>query len=67
MTATTKNSRLLMLICMILACALMLTGCGSNDSVEGNREPEGTHTLVDPVVEETDSAGNGGSGLVGLF
>lgn len=55
MTATTKNSRLLMLICMILACALMLTGCGSNDSVEGNREPEATHTLVDPVVEETDS------------
>ncbi len=54
MITTTRKNNLLILICMLLACTLMLTGCVSNYREEKKQESSETQGIGDAMEEETD-------------
>lgn len=56
MITITKKNNLLIIMCILLACAIMLTGCVSNYSEEEKQEPAETQVIDAPIEEETDNS-----------
>ena len=56
MITTTKRNNLLIIMCILLACVAMLTGCVSNYSTEEKQEAAETQVSSDLMEEETDSS-----------
>lgn len=54
MSTTTKRNILLIAICILLACAAMLTGCVGNDRAEEKQAPAEAPAIGNSMGEETD-------------
>ena len=53
---TTKKNHLLIILCMLLVCAFVLTGCGSDEHAEEKPEPIETPVSDEPAEKETDTS-----------
>ena len=56
MITTTKRNHLLIIMLILLACAVTLTGCIGNHSTEEKQEPAATQEIDGPAEEETDNS-----------
>lgn len=56
MIPTTKRNKLWIIVCTLLACAVMLTGCARNYHAEEKQEPAETQVIDAPTEEETDNS-----------
>lgn len=56
MITTNKRNYLLIITCILLACAVILTGCSGNYSAEEKQELAETPVIGAPMEEETDSS-----------